>query len=397
MSLCKNNTYPQIYKTFIIFSRHVMSQSIKGIVKDKETGEPIQYAYVLLNGFPTGTMTNSEGFFKLVNDKIDDLDSLKFTHVGYATIVLSFKSLHLDQENIIKMATHAISLDEVVVNGKDTYQYFLQVTNATRSRMRYPFSTQVYFREIVKDNDDFSKFSDALLNVNYAEKKEDIVIGVDQSRVIKLPKETDDIIDVASPIDIAKLFEYQYLTILNRFQGDNRINYDYSMFDIAEESNVSCIKIAASRKADKNKLLYSGEIIIEDDLIRDIIIRMDTSSSWVKSLLGLTAKIIDMEIKLSFNEADHISYLSSGKIYLKMNFDHKKFSQINEYRSEFFALNMELNQFRSIKKEQRLKTKTLYKHGDNHTTTFWEGINIPILSKTDTELIECLKSKKIPN
>jgi hypothetical protein len=104
-----------------------MSQSIRGIVKDNETGEPIQYAYVLLNGFPTGTMTNSEGVFKLVNDKIDDLDSLKFTHVGYATIVLSFKSLHLDQENIIKMATHAISLDEVVVNGKDTYQYFLQV------------------------------------------------------------------------------------------------------------------------------------------------------------------------------------------------------------------------------------------------------------------------------
>jgi hypothetical protein len=80
---------------------------------------------------------------------------------------------------------------------------------------------------------------------------------------------------------------------------------------------------------------------------------------------------------------------------LNINYSHKKSFQKNEYQSEFIALDVDVNQLKAIEKKQRLKTKTLYKYGDSHFNSFWEGINIPIYSKRESELIEKLKASQL--
>ena len=57
-------------------------------------------------------------------------------------------------------------------------------------------------------------------------------------------------------------------------------------------------------------------------------------------------------------------------------------------------MDVALNQLKTIEKKQRLKSKTIYKHGDTHVSNFWEGINIPIPSKLDNQLVEQLKKNQ---
>jgi hypothetical protein len=380
---------------FVFLNHYVMSQSIFGTIKDKETGELVQYAHISVSGRITGTVSNAEGAFKLTFEKISDLDSLRISHVGYRTTLISSKILKQNEENVIELVPLVVSLNEVVITGKDPFDHFLKVVASSNAKAQYPFSTSVYFREIVKDNNECSKYSDALLRINYPMAKEDMMIGVEQARVVKLPKESDDILLTTSPIDVDKIFKYQYFTFLDRFQGENRNNYNYSIHGYSGQLNKYRIDIVPNRAATKNEFLFSGEIIVENDYISHIAIRMDSTSSWEKSFLGATVKIVYMEVTLSFKYVKGNCYLSFAKNYLNINYSHKKSFQKNEYQSEFIALDVDVNQLKAIEKKQRLKTKTLYKYGDSHFNSFWEGINIPIYSKRESELIEKLKASQL--
>ncbi|MBI4647858.1 MAG: TonB-dependent receptor [Bacteroidia bacterium] len=56
--------------------------SIKGIVYEKETGEPIGYCNVVLDGTPYGVSTDIDGYFNLTKIKPGQY-SLKVTYIGY--------------------------------------------------------------------------------------------------------------------------------------------------------------------------------------------------------------------------------------------------------------------------------------------------------------------------
>src|SRR6187431_646030 len=105
--------------TFIFIYQSILSQSISGTIKDKETGELVPYAHVSLKGHSTGTVTNSEGVFKLVVDKINAADSLKISHISYVTKLINIQQLKQNEENTIELQPLVVSLNEVVVSGRD--------------------------------------------------------------------------------------------------------------------------------------------------------------------------------------------------------------------------------------------------------------------------------------
>jgi len=72
---------------FFLFSIQIFSQviSIKGIVLDAETKEPLQLANLIIVGSNSGTTTDSKGKFELIG-KFNTNDVLKISFVGYKEI-----------------------------------------------------------------------------------------------------------------------------------------------------------------------------------------------------------------------------------------------------------------------------------------------------------------------
>ena len=65
----------------------VMGQStISGIVRDSQTGSPMPFATVYINGSTKGTITDNDGCFELNNVQFPS--TIVFSFVGYKTQVL---------------------------------------------------------------------------------------------------------------------------------------------------------------------------------------------------------------------------------------------------------------------------------------------------------------------
>lgn len=96
----------------ILASLSLMAQSktVKGIIYEEETGEPMPGATVSVVGSTRGVMTDMDGSFELSNVK--PADKLKFECLGKETIILDVG----DKANfIVKLKNSANELDEVTI------------------------------------------------------------------------------------------------------------------------------------------------------------------------------------------------------------------------------------------------------------------------------------------
>jgi len=377
---------------FISTCTLVAQNLISGIVKDDITGEEIGYAHIFSKKGWVVATTNSDGFFQISLEEFSSLDTLLFSHIGFKTKSIGVTTLRFKAINIIELESEVTILKEVLVSGKNPYDYFREALVLTKSRFVFPFSTKFYYRELVKDNDDYSKYSDAILTTNYTSSAKDISVGIDQIRVLQLPRENDDVLDLVSPVEVSKILQYQYLNILDRFQGDNMFKYEFVITGNPETPTKIVYIIKPKVKPVKNELLYNGWIVTENDIIQNIRIKTDSLCDWQRSMLGLTVGINSFEINLTYSELDSEIHLTQGIVDLSMTLARKDFTQKNKYHSQFISIEPLKGMLTSIDKKNRLKHKTLYKHGSNYSYNFWENPNMPIATNQELELLKRLGS-----
>ena len=365
----------------------VAQVKIFGTLKNKISGEGIPYTNIRVKNTLTGTSSNEDGFFELYVDKKFLTDSILISHLEFDSKTLPLSNLDMAGSNTIELEPAVILLDVVSVKAKETYEYFLESIAKTRSRQVYPGSAKFYYRELVKDNNQYSKYSDAILTANFPKDKDKMEIFVDESRVVNLPRD-DDIADISTPLEVKKLFGYQYLDLLNRFQGEKKQLYDYSILTHVGEADKVTYLIKPKKCPDKNIVqYYNAWITTQDDLITDIEIKQDTSCNWQMSLLGFTIKFKSYALKASFYQSNENIVLGQGLVQFRMDISHKKLAQIIDYQSVFLAVGTHQDQLAEVEKSKRLKSKSLYKVGSAYSHEFWKEYNIPILTDNEGKLL----------
>ena len=100
---------------FVVFgSLTVSSQIYSGLVIDNETGEPLPYANIFIEGTLKGTISNVEGQFELNIDK-NISSPVVISFVGYVTKVLSLKEL--EAEPVVRLEQKIQSIHEVDIKS----------------------------------------------------------------------------------------------------------------------------------------------------------------------------------------------------------------------------------------------------------------------------------------
>ena len=77
--------------SFPLFAQKVEHSDIKGIVKDRDSGEALPYANVIIKGTHRGTSTNSDGYFVLVNVPAGTC-TLTVHYIGYVSSVIGLNN-----------------------------------------------------------------------------------------------------------------------------------------------------------------------------------------------------------------------------------------------------------------------------------------------------------------
>ncbi len=380
-----------------LFATIGLSQQLEGIIKDKITRQPIAAATVQIKNQLSGTISNDEGAFKLTLSTLADNDIVVISHISYNSIQLPVKSIKQANGQLFLTETN-VKLDQVSVQSTEDDAFLDElITNAKKS-LRFPFVSTIYYREWVKENASYNRFADGLLDVRYGAEEKDIAVRVNQSRAYKLPKEEDEILEMASPVKLEYVLNYQYINFLDRFsKKGKRDQYHFYAFADAEKEGGTTLIIEPKKivlKEGDDKIFYKA--IIKADHKKNIteaMLELDSMSNFDKSILGLKMKVLNSKLTFRFTNQENASYLSFAKADFTLEFTYRKKTQVDNYVSEYLLLSI-LPSYQDIPKGERYKKSSLYKNGSKFTDSFWEGVKMPLASKAEQALLDEIKSKQ---
>ena len=115
------NRFLQILVLLILFASPVMAQqgAISGIVLDKDTGETLIGANVLVEGTASGSTTDLDGQY-MIKGLAAGTYNLVVSYIGYNSITVQHVEVQAGETTSInlQMTSEAIGLDEVIVEAR---------------------------------------------------------------------------------------------------------------------------------------------------------------------------------------------------------------------------------------------------------------------------------------
>lgn len=194
------------------------SLSVKGRIIDFDSGNPLEYASVTITNTNISTVTNQDGYFSLRLPSSARNYQLKVQHLGYDNIAIPVITLIDKEENVLRMRSSSIRLDEIeVLSGDGTQLVKDALRLVTRNYEDNPNMMVAFYREAIKKGSRYLSLVEAVLDV-YKESYKSF--SNDQARIYIGRKATD-----ISPKD----------TVFLKFQGGIS---DALMLDIAKHPYV---------------------------------------------------------------------------------------------------------------------------------------------------------------
>lgn len=382
------------------FQQLFSQKKLEGILLDKATNSPIEFVNLSLKGNPsTGTVSNQDGRFQLLFEKTDDFDSLIISHINYLTRVLPLNDLVTQSQIRLFLSENIVELKEIRVGNSEDFDAFEEIISKTKKKLRFPSSSSVYYRELVKGNKSYTRYADAILAVGYEQTKDnnDIKIKVIQCRAIKLPKDDEDKFEMLSPVKMDLVLGQSFGNFLNRFKSNQKDYHFYFFKNSQKDENMLFIEPKKEVSRENDKILYKAIIKTDNNnIMKDVQIELDSTCHFEKSLLGLKYAVSNSRIILSFKTTNDFSYLSFARLNFVMKFSTKTFQQNEDFVSEFLIIETPISNA-SLDKKDLYRKSSLYKHGSKYDFEFWKGRNLPIFSVEEQKLLSDLEAKQKVN
>lgn len=381
----------------LLISNLAWSQNnkIQGVIKDSETFQPIPYVNIYseneLKNNSTGSISNEKGEFTVINNK----SKIVFSHINYE--LFSIESDGNLKEILLKPKNYV--LDEVVISNEKPKDYLKKIINLSKNKIDKNTLLKGYCREIVKVNNEYTKFSDALVDY-YIEKgngKANLVLG--QHRALKsnnLNNEDDESIgNDNSPINVKDYVKnaYDFETIEKMLKSDD---YEFER-KIKKEANgdgYEYIGIIPNEESDE--MLNKGYVIIDPKSKSILEFKIYTSENHLKNaktinfliakakrtkvLVWSKFKIINNQYILTYNKKQVGMYIKMGK-KVDHNFDFASDLFVYEFKN-----NVEIP-------NNGYSKKTLFEAGNSFTDNFWTKYNVFPLSENEEKFINSIQQK----
>lgn len=96
-----------------------VSQTLKGIVQDMETQEPLRYATVSIIGQNQRIVTRNDGTFTLAISRATASDSITVSYIGYETMVYSLTDLDVTTNQLLQLRPLVYTIEPVIVTARE--------------------------------------------------------------------------------------------------------------------------------------------------------------------------------------------------------------------------------------------------------------------------------------
>lgn len=379
---------------FVLFVSHVYSQqNFVYFLKDATTKQPIQNANITVKNSGFGAVSNEEGAFQITASNNSEI---VISHLEFKTLTLSLDQVN-DKSNTIFLEQNTLELEAVVVTKESIHDLLYKAVETSKSKFNLPIILNTYYREFVKVNDKYTRFTDGLIDYHMTGSKANLIVN--QSRAAKLISDDDETLDFASGLDVrhATTKQYSFYTIEKvLFDGKNYEDYDFELKSKIEKSGNEIYIITFKPKANLKKYLYVGTVAFDPNtyLISDLEITSDQANieySKVINILIVKASVLDLKVKTTYKISDgnYLLAFSSRKGKIKI-WNKKKYNEIVEYKSDLVVTNFQKEDF-SYDKKETYDNRSLYERGNKYSDKFWLKNNSMVLTNDEAEIIRKLE------
>jgi hypothetical protein len=383
------------------FSATVFAQ-INGIVLDSESHSPVEFATIAYQGFMKGTITNQKGQFIL--EKTDNKnDTLVVSHLNYEPYKLSLAELSGKDTVKILMKKAMHKVEEVTVVAKKIPNILLQAIDHSKQNLPHNFMAQTYLREFVKENEDYTKFSDGLLYFYVADlddKPKKISVQVKESRAAEIANDDDDSnFDVISPLDIRKVFVLANPGYLNKIVTDQDF-YDFSIEQqtSATGQQMQIISFVPKENVHDPSHQYKGEVVIDhdNDLIQECKITLiNQQYQETKNLLIFKGKVNNRTYWIKYTNVGKNYFPAFVSLHIGLHIWNNKSIDSNfDFKSDCLISEVVSVGKNPIPGSDNYKKKSLFKLGNNYSEPFWENRGTFSLTKEEKKIIKNIAGKK---
>ncbi len=371
------------------------NNTIQGVIKDSETFQPIPYVNIYSeNEFKnnsTGSISNENGEFTVINNK----SKIVFSHINYETF--SIESDRNLKEILLKPKNYV--LDEIVISNEKPKDYLKKIIKLSKNKIDINTLLKGYCREIVKVNNEYTKYSDALVDyyINKGNGKANLVLG--QHRALKgniLNNEDDKSIgNDNSPINVKDYVKnaYDFETIEKLLKSDD---YEFERKIMKEANGDEYEYIGIIPNEESDEMLNKGYVIIDPKSKSILEFKIYTSENHLKNaktinlliakarrnnvLVWSKFKIINDQYILIYSKKQVGMYIKMGK-KVDHNFDYASDLFVYEFKN-----NVEIP-------DNGYSKKTLFEAGNSFTENFWTKYNIFPLSENEEKFINSIQQE----
>ena len=391
-----------IYLLFLVlFSFKGFSQEKQTIyyLQDIISKKPIENATIYIKNSNFGTISNEEGAFQIA---VKSDSEISISHLEYKKYSLKLSDLNNDSK-IIYLEQNTLELEDVIVTKEPIEQLLLKAINISKAKFNKPIVLNTYYREFVKVNDKYTRFTDGLIDfhMNGNTKKTDSDLIVNQSRAAKLITDDDETLDLASGLDVrnATTKQYNFYTIEKiLYDSKNYVDYDFELKSKIEKSGNEVYIITFQPKAELKKYLYKGTVVFDPNtyLISDLEIASDQANiqyTKVINILIIKASVLDLKLKSSFkvSNGNYLLSFTSRKGKIKI-WNKKKYNEIIEYKSDLVVTDYKKDDL-TYNKKSVYNDRSLYERGNQYTDKFWLKNNSMVLTDEEQQVITRLEQE----
>jgi len=370
-------------------------KTIKGIIKDVTTLEPVAMATVTVDNTNISTVANAEGSFRIILPA--NAKSITVSHLSYKTYNFSPDKSNDNLEVFLEPG--GIMLEEIVVTNKPVNEILEEIVGNSRKRLEKSLLLHTYYREFVKVNDVYTKFADGLLDY-YVKRKSGVSdLQVKQSRSSRLvdagTTKREQMTDALYLFDVREAIADAY-----SFKGIRNVlsspNYTFELRVRTDKNGKSVEIIKIIPKPEVEKILMEGFVVY--DPATKLILEMDINYSeahkkYIAEINALVMKftLLDESKKTGF-KVEGTKYIMTYNKH-RANFHAKMGNKLDDtfdFVSDIVAMDYKDGEF-ELDKKLKYKEKSLFAAGTHFTEEFWKTNNTLLPTEAEEKVIQSLK------
>ena len=362
-----------------------------GKIADQKDNSPIPHATISILGKTIGTISNTDGDFKLVIPEELQNDSLVFSCLGYSQKIVPLHEMS-DEKQIIHLTTNTIRLREIKITSIDPQLILDRILNGIQQN----YSTdQVlmssFYREILRQDHQYINVSEAVMEIiksPYTTNSSD-----DRIKIIRGRKSPD--VHPAHSVDFKIQGGPYYITMLDVVKTmdtfldpEFRNLYKYAVEYITEFRDRPTYVLKFKPREKVNYPCYFGTLYVDKETYALIHANFSLSRSGLefarKTLIrkkpaSYNVRPLNVDYQVSYRENDGKWYLSSAQssIRFRVRSRKDKINSVFHSTSELLITDLSKSENLRIRRNDQFNPKAIFTEtiGD-YDEEFWGNYNI---------------------